>query len=103
MKKVFMLIAIMAFIGVNVAPAVAMVNDVVIVEVEKENPKKATKEVKKSECTTAEKAACDTTKKAEAKSGCAPACESKGKTVGEKKASCETSTKTAVKKQGEKK
>jgi hypothetical protein len=100
MKKVFMLIALVAFIGVSVAPAVAMVNDVVIVEVEKEGPKKAEKEAKKSECATADK-----TQKAEAKakSGCAPACESKGKTVAEKEAACETSTKTVAKKEGEKK
>lgn len=98
MKKVFMLIALVAFIGVSVAPAVAMVNDVVIVEVEKENPKKAEKEAKKSECATSEKA-----QKAEAKSGCAPACESKGKTVAEKEAACETSTKAVAKNEGEKK
>ncbi len=103
MKKAFMLIALVAFIGVSIAPALAMVNDVVIVEVEKENPKKATKEVKKSECKTAEKAACETKKKSEAKSGCAAACESKGKTAAEKEAACETSTKTAAKKQEEKK
>lgn len=97
MKKVFMLIALVAFLGVNVAPVVAMVNDVTV-ELGQETPKKAEKEAKKSECATSEKA-----QKAEAKSGCAPACESKSKTVAEKEAACGTSTKAVAKKEGEKK
>lgn len=88
-----MLIALVAFLGVNVAPVVAMVNDVAV-ELSQENPKKAETEVKKE-------AACETSKKAEAKSGCATTCGTKAEA--KKEAACETSTKPVAKKEGEKK
>lgn len=91
MKKFFLLIALVAFVGATVAPAIAMVSDVVVVELQQEDPKKVDKTVKKAEpCTE---------KKGEAKA----CCETKAKGEAKKEAHCETATKPAPKKEGEKK